>query len=427
MGDNGQHGGQPGPQPAPGAIPAVLPGAQPGAHPVPDPGHPPTPPQHEQAEGYDERIRRLEDQLKEYQRANKRAKRGYKRSESRSTRRSTSSRRSGSRQKSRSHSPRSRRRRSTRSRSRSRHSTRSRRRSTSRRRSSTRSPKRRRSTRSRSDGDRRSKTPRHTRSRSSSRHRRDGTSNSRRSPTSPRSTRKTTALREQADKALKAQYPDMGKGKGEPIPVKGLPLEPYYNLPPDLRSKAKSRRSRRDLTFPEYMCGTLNLAARSIPKNVEVHALITHAAQVAQDAAGYTWPAVREWSQTCLSYIEDGKEVWAKNSDLFRNDRTRLSWIKGKPPQEIRIPCHAHNVDKCNERATHYSEGKTWVHGCAVCVYGLPDDPNSQSALTHTTRTCRRKTALRYSGDDTRNDMRRKPNQPQYRRDNRPEPPKAKN
>ena len=172
------------------------------------------------------------------------------------------------------------------------------------------------------------------------------------------------------------------------------------------------------------------MVAKAIPKETEVHAAVKHAAQVAQDAAGYSWPAVREWSQSCLALIEDGSHKWENDSEQFARDRTQLSWIKGKPAHEVKVPCHAHNADKCNERATHYSEGKTWVHGCAVCVYGLNDDAAAQSALNHTARTCRRKGGLRQFQDDQRGDRRRN-NQlggrRDDRRDNRQDQQKPKN
>ena len=181
------------------------------------------------------------------------------------------------------------------------------------------------------------------------------------------------------------------------------------------------------MTFPEYMCGMLYMIAKCTPKDTEVRAAITHAAQVAEDAAGYTWSAVREWSQSCLSHIEQGSEKWVAESDIFTRDRTRLSWLKGKPIREVKVPCHAHNTDKCPERSTHHSEGKTWVHACAVCVYGLGDDPAAQNATSHTCRTCRRKPSLRYNNDDNRGDFRRRPNNHHARKDQKADQHKSKN
>ena len=405
---------------------------------------------------YDDRIEKLEELLKEYKAAKAAKGRSSSRSTTRSSRHSSgSTNRSKSSQKStktttpkspprrtsqssvksptsktvrrrersRSHRPHKdrstsrRKRRASRSRSRTRTRSRSRSRSRSHSRSRSRSRSRRRAGHRRRSSHRSRRSA--SRSRSSSRHgRRRRTKSSRRSPKHKKNT--------DIEQALEDQYPTMGAEQGEPLPVSGVTLEPYYNLPPDLRSKARSRRSRRDMTFPEYMCGFLFMVSKSAPPNSELHAAINHAAQVAQDAAGYTWPAVREWSQSCLSHIQDRSEKWVLDSKIFARDRTRLSWLKGKPHHEVKIPCHAHNADKCVERATHYSEGKTWVHGCAVCMYG-GDEQMSQSAQTHTVRSCRRKGNLKYSHDEGRNDYRRKGYQPQGRRDYKPEQNKPKN
>ena len=435
MPDN-QNGEPAGQAPVPGAPVAAGADGQPAADPPGDPHDadprptPPTSPvSSAKDDDHDERISRLEELLKEYrdekeQRRAKKDSAARRRSNSRSTHSSKYSRRSGSRRRTRTRSPRRRSR--SRSRSRSRRSTRSRRRSTSARSSRTRSTSR--------DRHRRRSSRRSSRSASRRGSRRETRSRTRTRSTSPRRRRSTTShtgsgsAPKSVDAVLASQYPDMGKGAGKSLPRKGLHLEPYYNLPPDLRSKARSRRSRTDMTFPEYMCGTLNLIAKSVPKETEVHAAIIHAAQVAQDAAGYTWSAVREWSQTCLVHIEDRSEDWNTSSQFFHRERTRLSWMKGKPAQEVRIPCHPHNVDKCDERATHQAEGKTWVHGCAVCVYGITDEAAAQSALTHTVRTCRRKPGLKTYQDDSRSDYRRRGNYPPARKDNsRAEPAKSKN
>ena len=169
------------------------------------------------------------------------------------------------------------------------------------------------------------------------------------------------------------------------------------------------------------------MIAKSAPPDSDLEIAINHAAQVAQDAAGYTWSAVREWSQSCMSHISEDKDGWRVSPDLLARERTRISWLKGKPPQEVKVPCHDHNTGKCNERATHHSEGRTWVHGCAVCIYGGNDDSVSQSASTHVVRTCRRKGSLKYQQDDSRGDFRRKTNYQYQKKDSRPDQNKSKN
>ena len=426
----GQAGANPPVHPAPGDAP--QPGdandaghADPGAQLQESPkstGESPRAQEITPAQEHESRISRLEQELKEYKEAKQNEAKNSKRSASRSTARSRSSRRSTrrrSRTRSRSRHRHSSRRTKTRSRSRSsRHSSRASKRRRSRSRSkSSRSTKRRTTSRSTSRRRERHRSRRSsTRSRSPSRRARRRRSPSHHHRSRSRSKQRRSPRRA-VETAIEAQYPSMGKAKGEPLPIKGLSLEPYYCLPPDLRVKARSRRSRRDLTLPEYMCGLLNLIVKSTPKDLDTYAVLEHAAQVAQDAAGYTWPAVREWSQTCMAHIEDDKRKWANYEDFFAKERTRLSWMKGKPAQEIKVPCHDHNADKCNERATHYSEGKTWVHGCGVCVYASTDEAMATSACTHTVRNCRRKSSLKYTHDDARGDPRRRTNYSNPRKD----------
>ena len=287
-------------------------------------------------------------------------------------------------------------------------------RSTSRRRSHTRSPRQsyRRSSR--------------TRSRTHSRHsRRRSRSRSRARP-SPKRHRARTPLREELsaqrelDIAMEAQYPDMGSFKGKRLHVRGATLEPYRNLPPDIRSRAAARRSRRDLTFPEHVCGLLNMALQAMDPKSEPYTVVKHVAQVAQDATTLLWSGVRSWSQACLTHIQDGEATW-KNDTAFERERTHLSWFRGKSDSEIKVPCMEHNLDTCVERKTHRGEGMTHVHTCPVCFYTMGDDKT-----THVFEKCRRKNTFRHQHEDNRNDYRRRNNN-NNRRDAKPDQAKSKN
>ena len=441
-------------QPLAGAANPPLPGngdagvqpAQPDAAPVADPGQPldpallpqPTTPTNlpqlspqaglrhsksrsrstsaARSEIHDAQIKELQDAIKELKQAkNKRdqsaapAKSASSRDRHRPATRRSHSRSSRRR---RTPSPRSRRSRSTRSRtysrSRSRHRT--------SRSTRSRSPyTRRENTRSRSRHSRA-----HTRSptrRSHRRHRsrsRSSASGSGRSASphprphgsgkdySPRAMRRQRADHPDDARAIADQYPHMGKPKGRRIPKSRLTLEPYRNLPHDLRKIAGARKSRRDLTMPEHMCGLLFTIAKGLDPDSEAHAAVTHAAQVAQDAATLTWPAVRGWSQACLAHIQEGDCTW-KAPEMFLNERTRLSWINGKGKQQIKLPCIAYNTDRCAEANYHVTEGYTWVHACSCCHNGLPDANNS-----HAIKHCRRKHGLKLISEDGRPDNRRR-------------------
>ena len=283
-----------------------------------------------------------------------------------------------------------------------------------------RSPRRRTSSRSRSG--RRRSARRNTRSRSKRRSRSASRPRRTRSPqprpsrrdASPRSLRRDAATRDTASRALEAQYPAMGNPTGEYLHKSRATLEPYRNLPPDLKSRAGERRSRKDLSLPEHLCGLLSMAVKVTDPTSELHGLIEHAAQVAQDAVTIQWPTVRSWSQACLTHIQDSGASWC-DAPLFKDERMRLSWCKGKAQPDVVIPCPAFNTATCPERAQHSAEGRTWIHSCAVCYYGISDTANS-----HTAQGCRKKPGLRLINDDGRSDARKRFNQNNYRRDDKP-------
>ena len=344
------------------------------------------------------------------------SKDGTRPTKSRSTSRAPSQR-SGSRQKSTPREPTPRRRSSSR---RSTHSSRSgntrrgyspaSRRSTSRRRRST---SRRRSVhRSRSTSRRRTRTrsprdySRRRRSRSRSRSRSDRRSGSRRPAQrrapSPRSLRADQQSARDAAHALDAQYPAMGSSKGIYLPRSRATLEPYKNLPPDIKRRAGERRSRRDLSLPEHLCGILFMSLKAMDPHTDVYAAVEHAAQVAQDAATIQWPTVRTWSQACLSHLESSGSSWL-DAHVFKDERMRLCWCKEKSQPDIQIPCPQFNTDTCPDRNSHSSEGRTWLHSCGVCYYGINDVKND-----HPSQRCRKRSGLKLVGEDSRQDNRRR-------------------
>ena len=368
-------------------------------------------------EDHDKRIKTLEQALLQKADTAKTTTTSTDRTRSRSRR---SSGRTSYRSR-HSHSPRRENSRSRRSRTRSRRRTpsrsRSRRYSSRSHRSRSRSRRRSRSRHSRSRDHRSTTRSRATRSRSRRR-----ASPRRRTRTPPsRSSRQIPTRDRDTATIIDDQYPNMGNPTGRRLPRTHLTLEPYHMLPPDLKKTARARRSRRDLSFPEYMCGFLNMVSEVLDPATEAHAAITHAAQMAQDAVTTPWSAVREWSQACLATLEGKKYTWL-DEDMLHRERMRLSWIKGRtgPPPEV--PCHDWNMATCTERAPHEEDGKKLVHECAICMYGVP-----MRNTTHPAQKCRKRPALRAYQDDGRTDGRRKPYNSSRRDNSRQDHSNAKN
>ena len=214
----------------------------------------------------------------------------------------------------------------------------------------------------------------------------------------------------------------MGRPTGKRLPRSSATLEPYRNLPPDIKRPASERRSRRDLSLPEHMCGLLNMCLKVMDTTTEAYAAVEHAAQVAQDAVTIQWPTVRAWSQACLAHLEGGSITWADKA-TFKDERIRLSWCKGKSQPDIKIPCPGFNTDTCKEKHDHSGEGRLWVHQCAVCFHGLTEP----RYINHPATNCRRKPGLKLMNEDGRYDNRRKNNQPAAKKDDRQERQKPKN
>ena len=233
---------------------------------------------------------------------------------------------------------------------------------------------------------------------------------------SPRSLRERHGARRDTDRALEAQYPPMGPSTGKRLPTYKASFEPYKNLPPDLKQRTRDRKSRRDLSFPEFMCGYLNMVKKVLPEGTEVYEAIEHASQVAQDAATIAWPVVREWAQACLAHLEDGKATWTHVA-VFDRDRMRLSCCSGKAHQQEKIPCPAFNADKCPESRDHSGEGRVWLHLCAICYYGISYSENAKN--NHAAHNCRKKAGLRLIQDDARSDNKRKRNQYQSKKEDK--------
>ena len=419
---DGQAEPAPGTQPPGHHIQRTPPHQQPGQSPHVSPAPPAVNPV--DMTDYLVRLKALEDKMEKAHKSKSRSTSRSSKSrdaKSRSSRpRSGSSSRHGSRRQDRprrlsSRSRTSRRSydRSTRSRSSSQRRRRSRShrrsRTTSRRRSRTRSRSHHRKSRSGSRAS--SHTSR--RARSTSRRKRSG---------SPRKIRSEPSARRDADRAIAAQFPRMGSPTGRPLPTRRATLEPYKRLPPDLKKKADQRRSRRDLTLPEHVCGYLFMVMKSVDPASEIYTALEHIAQVAHDAATIQWHVVRSWSQACLAHLEDKTATW-QDTSIFDRERMGLCWCKGRSLPDVVIPCPHYNTQKCDDPASHSAEGRTWLHQCAVCYYGISE----RHQTSHGAQGCRKKPGLKLISDDGRPDNRRRTGQAQQKRDTAREPSKPKN
>ena len=122
----------------------------------------------------------------------------------------------------------------------------------------------------------------------------------------------------------------------------------------------------------------------------QAHAALQHA----QDAATLPWEADGELTQACIANIEDGNALW-HDMELFTNDCTSLSWIKGRQLKVDRhYPCPQFNKGNCDHRATHSAKGNTWLHECTSCLH-----ITGEHKSTHNASNCHHKYSTRHYDD----------------------------
>ena len=83
---------------------------------------------------------------------------------------------------------------------------------------------------------------------------------------------------------------------------------PKTCLPPDMRKRIK--KEKRDLTFPEYICGYSRMLAMEVSPDTVLYRKILHMSQLAEDTATLGFAGPRLWSQTCMDHVMEGDVTW---------------------------------------------------------------------------------------------------------------------
>ena len=206
----------------------------------------------------------------------------------------------------------------------------------------------------------------------------------------PRQLLSDSDARRTADRALSRQYRTVGKPKGKRHAQPHKFPRPNTFLPPDLRKRARARPEGNKLTLAEYICGyTRMMMSLSHPKDSkDMNSMLTHLANIAEDAATLKWPAVCDWTEACFDHMEDGHFTWS-NHQAFASERMRLSWLHGQAnDNNALVPCPAYNADGCDSEGPHSEGHYTLKHVCAVCMYGVGLE------CAHTAKQCLRKKSM---------------------------------
>ena len=143
--------------------------------------------------------------------------------------------------------------------------------------------------------------------------------------TEPRQLLADPDARRKADRAVSRQYRTAGKPKGRGHSLHDRYPRPHCFLPPDLRKRAPVRPEVQKLMMPEYICGYAHMMLALGPSK-DMNSMLTHLANIAEDAATLKWSAVRDWTEACFDHLEDGQFTWS-NHQAFASERMRISWL----------------------------------------------------------------------------------------------------
>ena len=140
---------------------------------------------------------------------------------------------------------------------------------------------------------------------------------------------------------------------------------PKTCVPPDMRKRIK--KEKRDLTFPEYICGYSRMLAMEVSPDTVLYQQILHMSQLAEDTATLGFAGPRLWSQTCMGHVMEGDVTW-RDTNFIASERMRLSWLHPSDRETgQRLPCPNFNSGACQHNASH--EGSVCLlHCCGVCV-----------------------------------------------------------
>ena len=176
-----------------------------------------------------------------------------------------------------------------------------------------------------------------------------------------------------------------------------------------LKGPKKNKATLGELTLPEYNLGFIRLMNSTQVDPSDRHCMLMHLECINEDAARYSWPDVRFWSEEVVHKIAEGTLTW---DDEYRIDILRLSLSQQSRigsqgntqedphqsdtltlsdiPDEVKSakpapPCRHFNAGNCTSKSHHVVNGYRYLHICGYCIY------NKCAYLPHPEGTCRSK------------------------------------
>lgn len=152
-----------------------------------------------------------------------------------------------------------------------------------------------------------------------------------------------------------------------------------------------------ELLLSEYLQGFSTMILQHEIKNDTARAMVLHLAKLGEALTDYRWTEMRDWCNTVLHDIGQGRYSWTDNyhiTEIYNATKMRAARINNEDPA---FPvCALYNQGKCASQASH----EQFNHCCVHCWV------TSGAMYPHPVTTCRRRAMPAQSANNGR---------PQYR------------
>lgn len=137
-----------------------------------------------------------------------------------------------------------------------------------------------------------------------------------------------------------------------------------------------------ELTVTQHLSGLCGMALEKCDTKSDVHAIVTHIAQILEDQSYMQWASVRAFSNTVIAQIARGRWGWADDRMLERCRTNMYMRCRYSEESTWTVPCPKFNQGRCNWSETHNVGEVMMRHICAGCVVNGYEN-------NHTLRACK--------------------------------------
>lgn len=160
-----------------------------------------------------------------------------------------------------------------------------------------------------------------------------------------------------------------------------------------------------DLTLPQYLEGYLGVFKAEKDTKVQKH-MLAHLSDIAVLLQDFNWDTVREWSNSILTSVGQGKFTWDDHLKIEKEKMIKIMGASGTAARaniKNKNACLQFNAMKCSETESH---GQLNQHICSFCLAAFNADHD------HPVLVCQKKGSYRkHRGEQNRSDRYEKQDQ----------------